>query len=80
MAKVRDLEDGTFDFEDDADISFSGKVGSAIRKRANDRSDSMQTRGTNRVLNDLEKIGVRPGAGVTKAVTVIDSWTLFTGR
>lgn len=82
MASIRDLEDGGYDLEDGDSPPNSSRGGSdrMMRKRGSDRSDIMQYRGANRVINDLEKIGVRPGAGVTKAVTVIDSWTLFTGR
>lgn len=79
LGKVRDLEDVGYDLEED-DSPPTSRGGSTMRKRGNDRYEVSQYRGTNRVINDLEKIGVRPGAGVTKAVTVIDSWTLFTGR
>jgi hypothetical protein len=41
---------------------------------------SSNKRETTKVLNELEMIGVKPTATVTKAVTFIDSWALFTGR
>lgn len=37
-------------------------------------------RGGSRVITDLEKFGVKPGEGVSRAVNAIDSWTLFVGR
>jgi hypothetical protein len=35
---------------------------------------------TAQVISDLERFGVKPGAGVTHAVNLIDSWTILTGR
>ena len=32
------------------------------------------------VISDLERIGVKPSPVVSRAVTMIDSWALLTGR
>ena len=86
---MKDLEDG-YDYDDDIDsppmsenngLNYRNKTSSTnMRKRNGGKDDLGYNRGTNRVLNDLEKMGVKPSAGVSKAVTVIDSWTLLTGR
>lgn len=33
-----------------------------------------------KVISDLERFGVKPGASVTRAVNMIDTWTIVTGR
>jgi len=43
------------------------------------RSRSSSSR-TTKVIYDLEKIGVKPSLGVTRAVNMIDAWTIVTGR
>ena len=35
---------------------------------------------TAQVISDLERMGVKPSPVVSRAVTLIDSWTLLTGR
>ena len=95
MARMRDLEDGTYDYDDEMDsspqssgnrkdplsLTSSSASSSGMRKRGNGKEELNQyARSSNRVLSDLEKIGVKPGVGVSKAVTFIDSWTMLLGR
>jgi hypothetical protein len=54
-----------------------GGGGGLNQRRGSGRNNSQET---TRVLSDLEMIGVKPNASVSKAVTFIDSWALFTGR
>ena len=48
----------------------------SLRSRASSSSSSRTTK----VIYDLEKIGVKPSLGVTRAVNMIDAWTIVTGR
>ncbi|KAJ1413732.1 hypothetical protein B484DRAFT_454991 [Ochromonadaceae sp. CCMP2298] len=44
--------------------------------------DGLSKRGRKdaKVISDLERMGVKPGARVAKAVNMLDSWTLISGR
>lgn len=55
-----------------------GNGGGLIRRGAG--SSGNRRYDTTKVLSDLEKYGVKPGAGVSKAVTWLDSLALFFGR
>jgi hypothetical protein len=95
LSNTRDLENGgggddMDDFDDfDNDRSGGPSDSFVMRKRSSvnsgigisgNTSNTGSTARTLRVLNDLERMGVRPGVGVRHAVSVIDAWTLFTGR
>lgn len=56
---------------DDGDSDLQRR---SLRRRNNNAMDSAK------VLSDLESLGVKPNGGVGKAVTMIDTWALLTGR
>ena len=70
--------------------NFSRSAGTGLQRRGSGSGGPLaanssgglkrRSRQENMVISDLEKIGVRAGPGVTKAVDMIDTWTLVTGR
>eukprot|EP01032_Pedospumella_encystans_P010542 gene10542-12312_t len=52
---------------------------SALSTSSNSKHNRMNSRDT-KVISDLERFGVKPGASVTRAVNMIDTWTIITGR
>ncbi len=86
LSALRDLEDGGADEEDHL-IAPHSAGGTLQRRGAGGAGDGDGGSGkgksgsqSSRVISDLEKMGVKPGARVAKAVNMIDSWTLLTGR
>lgn len=55
------------------------RAGSSASSSANHKHNRMNSRDT-KVISDLERFGVKPGASVTRAVNMIDTWTIITGR
>jgi hypothetical protein len=83
VSAMRDLEDGTGDDYHDTAPNSSGGGGAGLQRRGAGGGGS--TKGatdpqSSRVISDLEKMGVKPGARVVTAVNWIDSWALLTGR
>jgi len=78
---LRDLEEDDDDFDNSSKSNGASSQyevepkASSVRKRMY----GADSRGL-KVSSDLEKMGVKPGPGVKKAVDMIDSWTLLTGR
>jgi len=56
--------------------SSSSSAGSAFGGSQQSGQDIRRTK----VISDLEKIGVKPGARVATAVNMIDTWTMLSGR
>ena len=52
---------------------------SALSTSSSGKHNRMNSRDT-KVISDLERFGVKPGASVTRAVNMIDTWTIITGR
>jgi hypothetical protein len=61
------------DFADEDDDGRGGLGGRLMRRNTKGKAE-------NKAINDLEKIGVKAGPGVAKAVNMIDTWTMVTGR
>lgn len=54
-----------------------------VRRGGGSSSTSQQRGASNRdtkVISDLERFGVKPGASVTRAVNMIDTWTIIIVR
>jgi chromosome segregation ATPase len=84
LSSLRDMEDGGAgdDFHEQTGPS-SSSGGAGLQRRGT--SGGLSTKGgadtqSSRVMSDLEKMGVKPGARVATAVNWIDSWALLTGR
>jgi chromosome segregation ATPase len=60
------------DYGDDSDDA--GRGGGKLMRRGS------KGKAEHKVINDLEKLGVRTAPSVAKAVNFIDTWTLVTGR
>eukprot|EP00598_Pedospumella_elongata_P001435 CAMPEP_0184975852 /NCGR_PEP_ID=MMETSP1098-20130426/6947_1 /TAXON_ID=89044 /ORGANISM="Spumella elongata, Strain CCAP 955/1" /LENGTH=855 /DNA_ID=CAMNT_0027498627 /DNA_START=54 /DNA_END=2621 /DNA_ORIENTATION=+ len=52
---------------------------SALSNSSSSKHNRLNSRDT-KVISDLERFGVKPGASVTRAVNMIDTWTIITGR
>jgi hypothetical protein len=59
---------------------FRHKSSDSTNDRSLLRSRASSSSRTTKVIYDLEKIGVKPSLGVTRAVNMIDAWTIVTGR
>eukprot|EP01038_Epipyxis_sp_PR26KG_P014311 gene14311-19195_t len=94
LESTKDLE-GDFDLvsihgeqeeNNDQIVSISSSLGGGLRTRGGGKSNSNQRdvpvspRQQSKVIKDLEKIGVKPSPSVSRAVTMIDTYTLLTGR
>ena len=75
-----DVEEGNGSFSSNNSSSTSSGGTMALRRRGNGYDGAKGSNRTNLIVNDLEKMGVKPAEGVAKAVSMIDSWTLLTGR
>jgi hypothetical protein len=76
-------EDMSRDVEGAYEHSSRGGSEGAMSMGLNRRGSygtSAQDQRQEKVLSDLEKYGVKAGPGVAKAVSLIDAWTLVTGR
>lgn len=79
------VEGGSHDVSHGYPLSSKGQ---GLQRRGGSGGSSLSAGGLSRrrarddhkVISDLEKIGVRAGPGVTRAVDMIDTWTLVTGR
>jgi chromosome segregation ATPase len=96
VSQLRDLEDGDDDFGDDyggnqgSSSAFQRGQDRLMQRRVarsgagSGSSGGMMTesmRASNaKVISDLEKFGVKPNASVSRAVTMIDSFALCTGK
>jgi hypothetical protein len=96
VASYRDLEGGMLSLSDsaagDGEDGFAGSGGSSggggglNYRRGGGRSGGHGGSGAGgggrdtKVISDLERFGVKPGARVTHAVNMVDSWTMFTVR
>jgi hypothetical protein len=95
VASYRDLEGGMLSLSDsaagDGEDGFAGSGGSSSGgggglnyRRGGGRSGGHGGAGgggrDTKVISDLERFGVKPGAHVTHAVNMVDSWTMFTVR
>jgi hypothetical protein len=78
---MKDLEEDSY-YENGGNSSAVSNMssGGGLSRRSNNNRNIMNKQETGRVFSDLEKIGVKPGSGVQKAVNFLDSWALFTGR
>lgn len=86
LLTLRDIED---DDQDDFELtaSSSHSINSSSRNsqffnKKGGEAQGLRKRGggEHKVMEDLEKMGVRAGPNVAKAVDIIDTWTLVTGR
>lgn len=94
LTQLRDMEEGDDDLDDG--IIVSGGTTTYLRSSGSERllqrrskgagssssisSSAALTNSNSKVISDLEKIGVKPNASVTKAVTMLDSMAMCTGR
>jgi hypothetical protein len=76
---MKDLEEDSYYENGGNSSAVSNMTSGGLSRRSNNRN-IMNKQETGRVFSDLEKIGVKPGSGVQKAVNFLDSWALFTGR
>jgi hypothetical protein len=77
---LRDIEEDEHDNMSSSSSAPNSHGGGLNQRRGSGGGGRNNNRETTGVLSDLEMIGVKPNASVSKAVTFIDSWTLFTGR
>lgn len=61
-------------------VSTSSSSGGLQQRKRAGLGRSSPSKASTQVIHDLEKIGVKPSPVVSRAVTMIDSWTLLTGR
>jgi len=83
---VDDMMQSTYmeqQFQSIDNLEVLGGLQSQLRHPSSDSSRSIirsRSLRTTKVIHDLEKIGVKPSLGVTRAVNMIDTWTIVTGR
>ena len=87
LALHKDLEAEDDDFSPTSYGGSSHSGGGGLQRRGGaggtgggSEGGSGRSGAETRVIADLEKIGVKPGVGVTKAVNMIDTWAMLTGR
>lgn len=85
LSDLKDVEDEGFIIDDDSSPSSSNPSNSInssrlSQRKVTQRSSRNKIESSTKVLNDLEKYGVKPGEGVRQAVSFIDSWAILTGR
>lgn len=78
-----DEEGGDYD-QDDSGGSSSSSSSNLLQRRGASGSGGSSGKelnaGPTRVISDLERIGVKPGERVVRAVNMIDGWANLTGR
>jgi hypothetical protein len=79
LSALKDLEEDSY-YDNGGSSSAISTVSAGGLSRRNNNRNIMNKQETGKVFSDLEKIGVKPGSGVQKAVSFLDSWALFTGR
>jgi hypothetical protein len=75
VASLRDLEDDGYGYKESASTA-SG----LSQRRGPAQGKTYSGEGGLKMLSDLERFGVKPGVGVSRAVTIIDTWAVITGR
>lgn len=71
------LRKGSSNYEESSVAFASGSASSSSTAFKRNRGSIVPTA---KVISDLEKLGVKPGVGVTTAVNFIDSWTMTMAR
>lgn len=77
LSSIKDIEDDDFSNENQTSSFFQDSY--SLRKRQTNQDESI-VRNSTHISKNLEKLGVKVGTPVAKAVDYIDNWTLFIVR